>query len=221
VFSYFPLPINFTVTVSLDGSLEEMIKEPVIEPAAEGVKVRLTAQELPLARVPQGLSLTAKELSPLFEMEEMMRSEVPVFLMVTCLTGEAVLVVNVPKLTVAGDTDILEGPHDPLIFTTAVGFLGSLEEMVRLAVFDPKDAAVRLTVTVQDSCLSRLAQFVDVENSPAFIPVTARAPKSRVPVPVFLIVTVFEAFAPFLTVPILIEEGETEILGVPSLTPAV
>jgi hypothetical protein len=103
-----------------------------------------------------------------------------------------------------------------LTVTVEAGFLGSLEGIARVAVFAPKDVAVRLTVTVQDSCLSRAEQFVDVENSPAFVPVTARAPKLRLPVPAFLIVTVFEAVTPFLTVPTLTGKADTAILGIPS-----
>jgi hypothetical protein len=56
-----------------------MIKEPVITPAVEGIKIRLTAHESPLARVPQGLSVTAKGPPLLSEIEDTMRSEVPVF----------------------------------------------------------------------------------------------------------------------------------------------
>ena len=125
------------MTVPFDGSLEEMVKEPVGEPATEGVKVKLTAHELPLGIVPQGLSAMAKEVSPPGEMEEMMRSEAPVFLMVTFLTGEVVFAGTVPKLTDVGDTEILGGGHVPLRLTVYDGFLGSLEEITRVAVFDP------------------------------------------------------------------------------------
>ena len=36
---YFPFPPSFTVTVPFKGSFEEMTREPVVEPAAAGVKV--------------------------------------------------------------------------------------------------------------------------------------------------------------------------------------
>ena len=114
---YFPVPLNFTVTVPFDGSLEEMMREPAREPAVEGLKVMLTAHEPPLTIVPQGLSVTAKERSPVSEMEEMTRSEVPVFLMVIFLIMEVDFTGTIPKLTAVEDRAITGGAHVPFKLT--------------------------------------------------------------------------------------------------------
>ncbi len=57
----------------------------------------------------QVLSVMANAASPVFETEAMIRSEVPVFLIVIFLTAEVLPTVRVPKLIDIGDADILEG----------------------------------------------------------------------------------------------------------------
>jgi hypothetical protein len=138
------------VTVPFEGSLEEMIKEPVRELAVEGLKVMLILHEPPLAIVPQGLSVMAKERLPVFDTEVSTRLEVPEFLIVIFLTRDVDFAGTVPKLTAVADKAILGGAHVPVRLTAEVGFLISLEGIVRVAAFDPKDVAVKLTVMAQD-----------------------------------------------------------------------
>ena len=75
------------------------------------------------------------------------RSDVPVFETVTVL-GEDVLPTRTePKLTDVGETEILGGGALPEIFTFRVGFLGSLEGILNIALFLPK-GSVGLNVPV-------------------------------------------------------------------------
>lgn len=76
--------------------------------------------EPPFAIVPLGLLVMAKVLSPLIATEAMTKSEVPVFLIAAYLTVKATQIDTVPKLMVAGDTDILGGTHVPFGLTVEV-----------------------------------------------------------------------------------------------------
>ena len=75
------------------------------------------------------------------------RSEVPVFLMVTVLGEEMLPACTDPKLTDTGEMEILGGGALPEIFTFTVGFLGSLERILTVALFLPK-GSVGLNVPV-------------------------------------------------------------------------
>lgn len=63
------------------------------------------------------------------------RSDIPLFKTVTVL-GEDVLPTSTePKVTRRGEMEIFGGAALPKTFTLTVGFLGSLEERVTIALF--------------------------------------------------------------------------------------
>ena len=69
--------------------------------------------------------------------ELMIRSEVPVFLMVMVLGEDAPPTGIEPRLTDIGLTEIAGGGVCPESFTLTVGFLGSLETMLITAFLFP------------------------------------------------------------------------------------
>jgi hypothetical protein len=63
------------------------------------------------------------------------RSDLPVFEIFTILGEDVLPTCTEPKLTDTGEMEILGGGALPKIFTFTVGFLGSLEGILTIALF--------------------------------------------------------------------------------------
>src|SRR5260221_6529155 len=109
VFAVTPVPDSETVA-GLPGALLAMLSVPVREPVAVGVKVTLTVQDAPAARVVPQLLVCAK--SPVAENEETDAAVPPVLLTVTACEPLVEPTVWLPKDTLDGFAET-DGPEVP------------------------------------------------------------------------------------------------------------
>jgi hypothetical protein len=211
------IPESFTLPVGFVGSLEEMLSVALLLPMDFGTNVPMMVQDPPAGIVVQSsVSLKSEAFEPVMSISLITRSDVPVFLIVTFLDNEIVPACTVLKLADVGDIEILGGGAVPESFTFTLGFLGSLEATLIVAVFLPKGTSVGLKVAimVQNPPAGNVVQSSVSSNSEALEPVMLIALITRSAVPVFLIVIVFPEVPPSLTLPKLTEAGLREILGV-------
>jgi hypothetical protein len=71
-------------------------------------------------------------------MELITRSDTPVFLTVIALSTDGSPTFSFPPLTDEGLTEMFGEEPSPESFTVTIGFLGSSEEILRIALFLPK-----------------------------------------------------------------------------------
>lgn len=136
-------PDPFTVTESGDllgfGSFDGICRIALRFPAVEGVKVTVTVHVPSVTRVePEQVSAARGEKSagwsPAMVIAPITRSVIPLFVSVTVLlTG--VPTATFPKLTIDGFLVIFGGFTLALRRTTGVGFFGSFDTILSLAVF--------------------------------------------------------------------------------------
>jgi hypothetical protein len=151
VFLPFVTPESLTFTVNFLGSFDEIPKTELFFPVEVGSYVRSTVQELPAVTIPQlFVLLNSAALVPVISTEFIIRSDSPLFLIVTVLMADVAPALTVPKLTDAWLAEIMGGLQSPESVTAAMGFLGSFEEMFNVAVFLPNDVAVSVTEIVQE-----------------------------------------------------------------------
>lgn len=97
--------------------------------------------------------------------------------------------------------------------TLTVGFLGSLDEMLIIAVFLPIDVGVKATVTVHEFPFGIVVQLFVWLKSEALASEMSIKLITRSDLPLFQIVTVFSDVLPSPTFPKLTDVGLTDILG--------
>jgi hypothetical protein len=144
-----PFPLSLTLILGFFGSLDEMLIVAVSLPVNAGLNVTLTEHELPFATTVQ-VSVSLKSLAfvpPNVIGLFIVRSDMPVFLIVITLAADMFPTAIEPKLTDVGKMVIFGGGACPMSFTLMVGFLGSLDEILIIAIFLPK-GTVGLNVTV-------------------------------------------------------------------------
>jgi hypothetical protein len=118
-----------------------------------GANVPVTVQKPPIGIgvVQSFIWLNSEAFKPVMLMSVMSRSETPVFETVTVLGKDVLPTSTVPRLTEEGRVEILGGEAVPEIFTFMIGFLGSLEEILRTAVLGPKGGdGLKVIVTVHE-----------------------------------------------------------------------
>jgi len=107
-----PVPVSGTFCGLLVAS-SLIVRFPVRVPSCVGVKVTLTMQLIPAAKVlPQGFVLVASAKSPLVAMLLMFSTAVPVFETVTLFAGEVVLITVLENVREAG-VRLTIGPPPP------------------------------------------------------------------------------------------------------------
>jgi hypothetical protein len=147
-----PFPLSLTFEVGFLGSFEDIVSIALSEFAEDGVKVTLAVQEDPSETVEQ-LLVCWKSCAfvPVMLILLIRRSDTPVFFMVTVLDADEPPMLTLPKFTDVGAVEIAGAAAWPESFTFTVGFLGSLEEMLRLALLPANGAAgVNVTEIEQD-----------------------------------------------------------------------
>ncbi len=212
-----PVPLTFTVTVALEGSLLGMLKLSEKVPAAAGAKATVRVQEA------DGVRVLLEQVS--FEMEKgaasgfaeatapSTRLAVPEFVTVTVWLAEA------PELTLPKGTDrsvvgATESVTDmagvgatapvPLTFTATEGFAVSLLGMLKLSEKVPVAVGAKATVRVQeaDGLIVWFEQVsFEMEKGAASGFVDPTVPITRFALPEFVTVTVWLADAPVFTLP--------------------
>jgi hypothetical protein len=87
------------------------------------------------------------------------RSDVPVFLIVTILEADIAPTSTEPKLTDLGETAIFGGGACPESLTLTTGFLGSLEVILINAFFFPQGSVgMNVTETLQEPFVFMVVQ---------------------------------------------------------------
>lgn len=149
------------------GSLEKILIIAFSLPVDVGLNVTLIAHELPFATTVQ---LFVWPNSPAFVPANIIaftvRSDVPVFLIVTILGADVLPTPTEPKLTDLGEAVIFGGGACPESFTLMVGFLGSLDEMLIMAVLLTNGGTgANVTVIGHELFAGTIEQLFDSMNS--------------------------------------------------------
>jgi hypothetical protein len=177
-----PVPVKLTVWVA-GLALSVIVKAPLLEPAAVGVKVTLRVQ-LALAATlePQVL---VWEKSPLAVMLVMLRVALPVLLSVTLCALLLVPTACAGKVNEARER-LTCGALPVPVSAMAIGSLSVLAFMVTAPVRVPTASGVKVTLRVQLAPAARLALHVLVSEKS---PLTVMLVMLRAALPVFLSVT--------------------------------
>jgi hypothetical protein len=94
------------------------------------------------------------------------RSDMPVFLIVITLGADVFPTATEPKLTDVGEMVIFGGAAWPESFTLMVGFLGSLDRILMMAVFLTNgDIDMNVTVIAHELFAGTFEQLLDSINS--------------------------------------------------------
>lgn len=191
-----------------------------------GLKLTLTVQEAPVARVlPEQALLASLKGTPGFFTEVIFIFPPPAFETVKVCVSDLLLVFTWPKSTAAGvPTSCLELPvvielPIPLKDTFRDGEAGSLLMIVRFFVKVPAAVGLNMNLIIQEALTARTFPLLQVlaetlKGAPGFVTVVS----VRLAVPVFVIVTVCAVdLVPDFTVPKSKEAGEG--VSVPTVTP--
>ena len=145
-----PRPLSFTLKTDFLGSSEDMLRLAIsLEAGEDGVKVTLIVHEDPFA-ITEQLFVWLKSCAfvPVMLISLITRSDTPVFFTVTVLGADVFPIFTVATFTAIGAAEILGGGALPKSFTLTIGFFGSFEEILIVALFLPKgDVGVNVTDT--------------------------------------------------------------------------
>jgi hypothetical protein len=211
-----PFPLRLTLEIDFFGSLVEILIVALLRPTDVGLNVAVMAHELPFATVEQPLVWpNSSAFVPAMVIVFTVRSDVPVFLIVTILGADVEPAATEPKLTDVGETVIVGGGACPKSCTLMVCFLGSVDEILMIALFLPKGTVgLKVTAIGHEFFAGIVEQLFVWLNSERFAPVIVIELIVRTPLPVFLIVTVLGLdILPALTEPKLTDTGLMDILG--------
>ena len=150
VVSLSPRPLSFTLKTDFLGSSEDMLRLAIsLEVGGDGVKAMLIVHEDPFA-ITEQLFVWLKSCAfvPVMLISLITRSDTPVFFTVIVLGADVLPIFTVAKFIAIGAAEILGGGVRPKSFTLTIGFLGSFEEILMVALFLPKgNVGVNVTVT--------------------------------------------------------------------------
>jgi len=146
-----PVPLNDTVAVGVDASLDGMLNDAVFAPVDVGEKITCTVQFPDEASVcPVQLSFCIanwSEFVPVRVSVPMVREAVPLLVTVTVWAEDEALLVTVPKDREEVDNEIVATAPVPVKETVAVPE-GAFDGMLRLADFAPVDVGEKTACTV-------------------------------------------------------------------------
>lgn len=194
----------------LDGSSEEMISEPVLVPAAVGVKVTFIVQPTPVVIGSAVQVLDGKLKSPVTWISERLRGFTPTLVRFTGSVALVVVMPCFPKLSEVGETEAADDTTPVPLNGTINGLFGSLLVIVSDPDLAPATVGVKVTFIVQVAAVG-MGKAVHVLEAKAKSPDVVMLEIVSAFAPMLVRITLLGALVTFtLWFPKASEVGETE-----------